>query len=337
MEIGITTFAELLSADDGQPAPTPGQRLREVVTEAVVAEQSGLDVFGIGEHYKPEFADSAPAIVLAAAAGQTSSIALTSAVTVLSTNDPVRVYQQFATLDLLSSGRAEIIAGRGSATESFPLFGYDLADRDELFTEKLELLLALRSGEPVTWSGKHRTALHNETMSPRTERKLPVWIGAGGSPESVIRAGLLGLPLVLAIVGGDPAQFAPLADLYRKALAEGGHDPQPIAVNAHGYVAESEERAVADFYPGYAASMTKLMRQRGGSGSMTPRQFEASRSSGGALLVGNPEQVADKISAWQAMLGLDRFLLHVNIAALPHDKVLNSIELLGKKVTPLVR
>ncbi len=328
MELGITTFAEVYGVD-GRAAPSYGQRLREVVDEAVVAEQAGLDVYGVGEHHRADFAASAPAVVLAAAAGKTSKIALTSAVTVLSSDDPVRVFQQYSTLDLVSSGRAEIIAGRGSFTESFPLFGYDLADYDELFVEKLQLLLALRSGEPVTWSGNHRAALHDQMVYPRPERELPIWIGVGGNPESVIRAGLLGLPLAIAIIGGQPARFAPLADLYRRALAEGGHDPQPIAVHAHGYINETEEQAVADYYPSYALAMTKLGRERGW-GPMTRDQFEALRSPAGSLLVGTPDQVADKIGAMRDTLGIDRFMLHVSVGTLPHEKVLNSIELLGK-------
>ncbi|MFH5211863.1 LLM class flavin-dependent oxidoreductase [Antrihabitans spumae] len=333
MELGITTFAEAY-AGNGSAAPTYGVRLRQVVEEAVVAEAAGLAVYGVGEHHRADFAASAPAVVLAAAAGKTSSIALTSAVTVLSSDDPVRVYQQFATLDLISSGRAEIIAGRGSFTESFPLFGYDLGDYDDLFVEKLQLLLELRSGNPVTWNGQFRAPLKDQMVYPRTERELPVWIGVGGNPESVIRAGLLGLPLAIAIIGGEPARFAPLADLYRRALAEGGHEPKPIAVHAHGYIAESEERAVEDFYPSYAMAMTKLGRERGW-GPMTRAQFDGLRSPHGSLLVGTPEQVADKISAMQTSLGIDRFMLHVSVGTMPHDQVLGSIELLGNKVAPL--
>lgn len=329
MELGITTFAELREAADA------GTRLRDVVEEAVVAEASGLAVYGIGEHHRPDFAASAPAVVLAAAAAKTSRIALTSAVTVLSSDDPVRVFQDFATLDLISDGRAEIIAGRGSFTESFPLFGYDLADYDELFVENLHLLLALRSGEPVTWSGHHRAPLRDQMVYPRPERELPVWIGVGGNPESVVRAGLLGLPLVIAIIGGEPARFAPLADLYRRALEQGGHPPLPIAVHAHGYIADTEEQAIADFYPSYAEAMTKLGRERGWS-PMTPDRFDAMRGPEGSLVLGNPEQVADKIAAMKSALGIDRFMLHISVGAMEHDDVLGSIEKLGSKVAPLL-
>lgn len=329
MELGITTFAELREAADA------GQRLRDVVEEAVVAETSGLAVYGIGEHHRPDFAASAPAVVLAAAATKTSEIALTSAVTVLSSDDPVRVFQDFATLDLISDGRAEIIAGRGSFTESFPLFGYDLADYDELFVENLHLLLALRSGEPVTWSGHHRAPLRDQMVYPRPERELPVWIGVGGNPESVVRAGLLGLPLVIAIIGGEPARFAPLADLYRRALEQGGHPPLPIAVHAHGYIADTEQQAVADFYPSYAEAMTKLGRERGWS-PMTRDRFDAMRGPEGSLVLGNPEQVADKIAAMQSTLGIERFMLHISVGAMEHDNVLGSIESLGSTVAPLL-
>lgn len=333
MELGITTFAELRESD-GKPLDA-GQRLRDVVEEAVVAEQAGLAVYGVGEHHRPDYAASAPAVVLSAAAARTSSIALTSAVTVLSSDDPVRVFQDFATLDLISEGRAEIIAGRGSFTESFPLFGYDLADYDELFAEKLQLLLALRSGEPVTWSGEHRAPLRDQMVYPRPERELPVWIGVGGNPQSVVRAGLLGLPLVIAIIGGEPARFAPLADLYRRALEQGGHPPLPIAVHAHGYIADSEERAVADFYPSYAAGMTKTGRERGW-GPMTREKFDVLRGPEGSLLVGTPEQVAAKITAMESSLGIDRFMLHISVGTMEHDNVLSSIEMLGGKVAPLV-
>ena len=329
MELGITTFAELREAADA------GQRLRDVVEEAVVAETSGLAVYGIGEHHRPDFAASAPAVVLAAAATKTSEIALTSAVTVLSSDDPVRVFQDFATLDLISDGRAEIIAGRGSFTESFPLFGYDLADYDELFVENLHLLLALRSGEPVTWSGHHRAPLRDQMVYPRPERELPVWIGVGGNPESVVRAGLLGLPLVIAIIGGEPARFAPLADLYRRALEQGGHPQLPIAVHAHGYIADTEQQAVADFYPSYAEAMTKLGRERGWS-PMTRDRFDAMRGPEGSLVLGNPEQVADKIAAMQSTLGIERFMLHISVGAMEHDNVLGSIESLGSTVAPLL-
>ncbi|MET9215265.1 MULTISPECIES: LLM class flavin-dependent oxidoreductase [unclassified Nocardia] len=336
MELGLTTFAELYPTGD-RPAPTAAERLRQVVDEAVATEAAGLDVYGVGEHHRKDFAASSPAVVLAAAAARTERIQLTSAVTVLSSDDPVRVYQDFATLDGLSNGRAELMAGRGSFTESFPLFGYDLADYDDLFEEKLALLLRLRADEPVTWSGRFRAPLRDATVYPRTDdRPLPVWIAVGGSPESVIRAGLLGLPLAIAIIGGQPARFKPLVELYHRALAEGGHEKQPVAVHAHGYVADSDEQAVADFYAPYALAMSTIGRERGW-GPMTREQFDALRSQSGSLFVGTPDYVAGKIAEVRDTLGLDRFMLHTSVGTLPPKQVLHSIDLLGTKVAPQVR
>ncbi|MEV0333658.1 Atu2307/SP_0267 family LLM class monooxygenase [Nocardia sp. NPDC050717] len=333
MELGLTTFAELYPTGD-RPAPTAAERLRQVVDEAVATEAAGLDVYGVGEHHREDFAASAPAVVLAAAAARTERIQLTSAVTVLSSADPVRVYQDFATLDGLSNGRAELMVGRGSFTESFPLFGYDLADYDALFEEKLALLLRLRADDPVTWSGRFRPALREATVYPRTEdRPLPVWIAVGGSPESVIRAGLLGLPLALAIIGGQPARFKPLVELYHRALAEGGHDKQPVAVHAHGYVADTDEQAVADFYAPYALAMSTIGRERGW-GPMTREQFDALRSQSGSLFVGTPDYVGGKIADIRDTLGLDRFMLHTSVGTLPPEQVLHSIDLLGTKIAP---
>ncbi|TJZ76603.1 LLM class flavin-dependent oxidoreductase [Rhodococcus oryzae] len=332
MELGVTTFAEV----DTDGGVSPRERLRNLLEEVELAEQVGLDVYGVGEHHRADFVASAPAVVLAAAAARTSDIRLTSAVTVLSSDDPVRVFEEFATLDLISGGRAEVMAGRGSFTESFPLFGYDLADYDELFVEKLGLLLAIRDSETVTWSGNHRAPLDRQSVYPRPERPLPIWVGVGGNPESVARAGLLGLPMALAIIGGGPARFAPLADLHRRAVAEGGHDPQPIAVHAHGYIADSEEQAAAEFYPSYAAAMTALGRERGWA-PMNPQSFDGLRGPGGSLVLGNPEQVAEKILDMRDTLGIERFMLHPSVGPLPHDKVMRTIELLGTKVAPLVR
>ncbi|MFG1785277.1 LLM class flavin-dependent oxidoreductase [Rhodococcus oryzae] len=332
MELGLTTFAEV-GTDGGV---SPRERLRNLLEEVELAEQVGLDVYGVGEHHRADFVASAPAVVLAAAAARTSDIRLTSAVTVLSSDDPVRVFEEFATLDLISGGRAEVMAGRGSFTESFPLFGYDLADYDELFVEKLGLLLAIRDSETVTWSGNHRAPLDRQSVYPRPERPLPIWVGVGGNPESVARAGLLGLPMALAIIGGGPARFAPLADLHRRAVAEGGHDPQPIAVHAHGYIADSEEQAAAEFYPSYAAAMTELGRERGWA-PMNPQSFDGLRGPGGSLVLGNPEQVAEKIVDMRETLGIERFMLHPSVGPLPHDKVMRTIELLGTKVAPLIR
>ncbi|MGV9678287.1 LLM class flavin-dependent oxidoreductase [Nocardia sp. NPDC003482] len=335
MELGLTTFAERHAVGD-RPAPSAGERLREVVEEAVTTERAGLDVYGVGEHHRADFAASAPAVVLSAIAGRTERIRLTSAVSVLSSDDPVRLYQQFATLDLISNGRAELMAGRGSFTESFPLFGQDLGDYDELFAEKLDLLLRVRGDEPVTWSGRFRPALTDTVVYPRTDRPLPIWIAVGGSPESVARAGLLGLPLAIAIIGGQPARFRPLVDLYHRALEQGGHEPQPVAVHAHGYVADSEAEAVADFYEPYATAMSGLGRERGW-GPMTRAQFDALRSPAGSLFLGAPDQVAEKIADIRDTLGLDRFMLHPSVGTLPHEKILHGIELLGEKVAPQVR
>ena len=331
MELGITTFAETYPDKATGRTVSHGERLRDVLEEVEVAEQAGLAVYGIGEHHRADFAASAPAVVLAAAAARTSTIKLTSAVTVLSSDDPVRVFQDFATLDLISNGRAEVIAGRGSFTESFPLFGYDLEDYDELFAEKLDLLLALRDSEKVTWQGRHRPALVDQAVYPRPEHgPLPVWVGVGGNPQSVVRAGLLGLPMALAIIGGQPRRFAPLADLHRQAVAQAGLAPLPIAVHAHGYIGSA-----ADYYPSYATAMTQLGRERGW-GAMTTHQFEAMAGPEGSLVLGNPEQVAAKILDMKATLGIERFLLHISVGTLPHKDVLRSIELLGTEVAPLV-
>jgi probable LLM family oxidoreductase len=335
MELGITTFAESYPLD-GRPTGH-GERLRQVLEEVELAEQVGLDIYGVGEHHRADFAASAPTIVLATAAGRTSKIKLTSAVTVLSSADPVRVFEEFATLDLLSSGRAEIIAGRGSFIESFPLFGYSLEDYDELFSEKLDLLVELARNERVTWSGKHRAGLHDQAVYPRPERDLPIWVGVGGNPESIIRAAGYGLPVALAIIGGQPARFAPLADLHRKALVQGGFDPgsAPLAVHAHGYVASTAEQAASEYYPSYARAMTLLGRERGW-GPMTRDAFDGMRSADGSLVLGDPEQVAEKIVGIQQALGIDRFMLHISVGTLPHAAVLKSIELLGTQVAPLV-
>jgi probable LLM family oxidoreductase len=278
-------------------------------------------------------------VVLAAAAERTSRIRLTSAVSVLSSDDPVRVFQDFATLDLLSGGRAEIMAGRGSFIESFPLFGYDLDDYDELFAEKLDLLLAIRASERVTWSGKHRAPLSGLAVYPRPlQDPLPVWIAVGGTPQSVVRAGVLGLPLALAIIGGEPARFAPLAQLYREAARRAGHDPARLAmsINSHGYVAETSQRAADEFFPSYAEVMTRIGRERGWPPT-TRQQFDALRAPRGALLVGSPQEVIDKILYEHELFGLQRFLLQLSVGPMPHDRVMRAIELLGTEVAPAVR
>ncbi|MDQ1910414.1 LLM class flavin-dependent oxidoreductase [Paenibacillus sp. GD4] len=339
MEIGISTFVETTPDERTGEVISHAQRLREVVEEIVLADRVGLDVYGVGEHHRKDYAASSPAVVLAAAASQTERIRLTSAVTVLSSADPVRVFQDFATLDGISNGRAEIMAGRGSFIESFPLFGYDLNDYDELFEEKLELLLKLRESEKVTWKGGHRPAFQELGVYPRpVQNPLPVWVGSGGNTESVIRAGLLGLPLVLAIIGGSPRQFAPLVQLYKKAAAHAGHDASklPVASHSHGFVGEDTEAAADKFFPSTQASMNVIGRERGW-GHYDRAQFDAARSLEGALYVGNPETVARKIIYLRKEVGITRFLLHVPLGTMPHEDVMRAIELLGTEVAPRVR
>lgn len=339
MELGITTFAETTPDPATGQVRGHGERLRQVIEEAELCDAVGLDVYGVGEHHRPDFASSAPAVVLAAVAARTKRIRLAPAVVILSSDDPVRVFQQFATLDLLSSGRAELLVGRGSFIESFPLFGYDLADYDELFAEKLDLLLAIRDGERVTWSGKFRSPLVNQAIYPRPEQDpFPIWVGVGGSPESMVRAGLRGLPVALAIIGGIPDRFAVLGDIYRRSLTEAGFDPAtvPLAVHAHGYLAANNDQAAEEFYPSYALVMTQLGRERGWS-PMTRIQFDGMRGPTGSLVLGDPETVAKKIVRWAEVLGIVRFMLHISVGTMPHDRVLNSIELFGKEVAPLVR
>jgi len=339
VELGITTFAETYPDPDTGETVSHGERLRRVIEEAKLAEEVGLDVYGIGEHHRPDFASSAPAVVLAAIAGVTERIRLSPAVSILSSDDPVRVYQQYATVDLVSSGRAELMVGRGSFIESFPLFGYSLADYDDLFAEKLDLLLAIRDNEKVTWSGRFRPPLEGQGIYPRAEQQpLPVWVAVGGTPASIVRAATRGLPVALAIIGGDPARFSVLADLHRKTLAESGHDPAaaPLAVHAHGYIADSTERAVEEYYPSYAIAMSQLGMERGW-GPMSHTQFDSLRSPNGSLVLGDPETVARKILRYRELLGVERFMLHISVGTLPHDQVLRSIELLGTEVSRMVR
>jgi probable LLM family oxidoreductase len=333
MELGLYTFADV------GPEIDPARRLRNLLEEIELADQVGLDVFGVGEHHRPDYAVSAPAVVLAAAAERTRNVRLTSAVTVLSSDDPVRVFQDFATLDLLSGGRAEIMAGRGSFIESFPLFGYDLGDYDELFAEKLELLLELRESERVTWSGRHRAPLEDAGVYPRpVQDPLPVWIAVGGTPHSVVRAALLGLPLAIAIIGGQPERFAPLARLYREAARGAGHDPArlPISINSHTYVAERPQQASDEYFPTYAAMMNRIGRERGWA-PMSRGQFEAGRSPRGALVVGSPEEVVDKILFQHELFGHRRFMAQISVGTMPHAKVMRAIELFGTEVAPVVR
>ncbi len=338
MELGLTTFAETIPSSGERLAVSEGERLRQVVEEAVLAEEVGLDIYAVGEHHRPDFAASAPSVVLATIAGRTSRIRLAPAVTVLSSDDPVRVFQQFATLDQLSSGRAELLVGRGSFIESFPLFGYSLNDYEELFVEKLDLLLQIRDNERVTWSGKFRPPLEDQGVYPRPfQDPLPVWIGVGGTPRSAVRAGIKGLPMAIAIIGGSPDRFRLFTDLHRRGLAEGGFSPDdvPLAVHAHGHIAPTAEQAAEEFYPSYAAAMSRIGRERGW-GPMTRDQFDAMRAPEGSLLVGNPEQVAEKISRWGEMLDLSRFMLHVSVGTMEHSHVMRSIELLGTEVASLV-
>jgi probable LLM family oxidoreductase len=336
VEIGVYTFADV-RGEDGTPTRSTEQRVAELLEEAELAEQVGLDVFGVGEHHRPDFAVSAPAVVLAAIAARTSRIRLTSAVSVISSDDPVRVFEEFATLDLVSGGRAEIMVGRGSFIESFPLFGYDLADYDALFEEKLGLLLALRESEQIQWEGRYRAPLDGQGVYPRpVQEPLPVWVAVGGTPESAARAGRLGLPMALAIIGGEPERFRPFAELHRAAAREAGHDRPRLSINSHAYVADSPEQAGAEFFPAYAAMMNAIGRERRWSG-IGRDEFDRLRSPRGALVVGSPEQVVEKILFEHDVFGHDRFLLQTSVGSLPHERALRSIELLGTEVAPAVR
>ncbi len=335
MEIGIDSFA----AVPANSTISNAQAINELLERIELADQVGLDIFGIGEHHRKEFLDSAPSMILAAAASRTKNIRLTSAVTVLSAADPVRVFQNFATLDLISNGRAEIVAGRGSFIEAFPLFGYNLNDYDELFAEKLDLLLQIQQNETVNWSGQFRPALKNQAIYPRPlQEKLPVWLGVGGTPASFVRAGELGLPLMVAVIGGETYRFRPLIDLYKEAWAEAGHDPKLRKVGLHslGYVASTKEEAIADYYPGYAEMFTKIGKERGFA-PVTRERFDAQNGKLGALLVGDPAEVAEKIVRHSESLGgISRFTFQMD-AGLTHKKLMNAIELIGTRVSPLVK
>jgi probable LLM family oxidoreductase len=339
MELGIYTFGELTPDPTTGRTITPEQRLRDLLEEIELADELGLDVFGVGEHHRPDFVVSAPGVVLGAAAVRTRRIRLTSAVNVISSDDPVRVFQQFATVDLLSRGRAEIMAGRGSFIESFPLFGYDLNDYDELFAEKLELLLAIRAAERVTWAGRHRAPLDGRGVYPRpAQDELPIWVAVGGTPESAIRAGALGLPMALGIIGGMPERFAPFAELHRRAAVEAGHDPArlPLSINSHGYVAETSKQAADEAFPPFAQMMNKIGQERGWR-PMTRQDFAASLTRRGANFVGSPQDVIEKILFQHEIFRHQRFLLQITVGAMPHDKVMRSIELFATKVAPVVR
>jgi probable LLM family oxidoreductase len=337
MELGIYTFAEMTADPATGRTVSPQERLRNLIEEIELADQVGLDVFGIGEHHRPEFAVSAPAVVLAGAATRTERIRLTSAVSVLSSDDPVRVFQDFATLDLLSGGRAEIMAGRGSFIESFPLFGYDLDSYDELFAEKLEALLAVRDSERVTWRGRLRAPIEDLGVYPRpVQDPLPVWVAVGGNPQSAVRAGVLGLPMALAIIGGLPERFAPFAELHRRAATEAGHGVLPLSINSHGFIADDPRKAADTAFVAFKAIMDQLGRERGWP-PMTREQFEASRTLRGANFVGDAEEVAEKILFQHEIFGHDRFMIQFSVGSLPHADLLRSIELYGTEVAPMVR
>lgn len=338
-EIGIYSFAELTPDPRTGQRLSPAERIRNLLEEIELADQVGLDVYGLGEHHREEYVSSAPEVILGAAAARTKNIRLSSAVTVLSSDDPVRVFQRFATLDLISGGRAEIIAGRGSFIESFPLFGYDLHDYDALFSEKLDLLLKLNEGERITWQGQHRPAINNLGIYPRpVQDKLPVWVGVGGTPESVVRAASRGLPMALAIIGGMPERFAPFAQLYRQAAQDAGHNPAtlPISINSHGFIADTRAQAIDDSFAPVKLVMDRLGRERGWP-PMHRSHYEASATLRGANFVGSPEDVIEKILFQHELFGHQRFLLQLSVGSMPHDKLLRAIELLGTKVAPVVR
>lgn len=334
MQVGIDSFA---AWDDSGSSSSPSERLRKLVEQIEYADKIGLDLFGIGEHHRKEFLDSAPTVILGAAAARTNRIRLTSAVTVLSAYDPVRLFQEFATLDLLSQGRAEMVVGRGSFVEAFPLFGLELEDYDSLFAEKLDLLLRIRDNEHVHWSGNYRPALNGQGIYPRPlQQPLPIWIGVGGTPESFVRAGQLGLPLMVAIIGGETHRFKPLVDIYWKAGREAGYSDNQLKVGVHslGYVAETTKQAADDFFPGYARTMTEIGKERGWP-RMTRDHFEDQMGPQGALLIGDPEEVVRKIIRHsKALGGISRITFMMNPGSLPHEKLMRATELIGKQVAP---
>lgn len=339
MEIGIDSFASNEFYDAEDTAANRSKSLAQLLERIEYADKVGLDTFGIGEHYRKEFLDSAPTIILAAAAARTQNIRLSSAVTVLSASDPVRVFQNFSTLDLISQGRAEMVVGRGSFTESFPLFGFNLHDYDALFSEKLDLLLTIREHEVITWSGQFRPALDNQAIYPRPyQTQLPIWLGVGGTPASFARAGVLGLPLMVAVIGGETHRFRPLVDLYRQAGAKAGHPPEQLKVGLHslGYVADSTDEAIENYYPGYAETFTRIGKERGWP-PVSRARFDAQNGATGALLVGSPQEVAEKILRHSAALGgISRFTFQMDNAGLSHEQLLRSIELIGKEVSPAI-
>jgi len=339
MEIGIYTFGEMTVDPSSGIRITARERIRNLMEEIELADKVGLDIFAIGEHHRPDFAVSSPQIILAAAAERTTNIKLSSAVTVLSSDDPVRVFQDFSTVDLLSNGRAEIMAGRGSFIESFPLFGYDLEDYDELFSEKLELLIKLNESEHITWKGKFRPSIPNLGVYPRPfQDKIPIWVAVGGTPESVVRAATLQLPMLIAIIGGLPERFVPLTDLYRRAANDAGLDPAnlPIGIGSHGFIADDSQKAADDFYPPFADVMTRIGRERGWP-PMNRAQYDMMCTPKGALFVGSPQQVIDKILYQYELFHHSRFLLQMSVGTMPHKKMLRAIELYGTIVAPAIR
>ena len=339
MELGLYTFADMQPEQVAGKGVNAQQRIKELMEEIELADQAGLDVFGVGEHHRPDYAISSPAVILGAAAMKTKNIKLTSAVTVLSSDDPVRVFQDFSTVDHLSGGRAEIMAGRGSFIESFPLFGYNLDDYDELFEEKLSLLLELNKKEKINWKGKHRKAIENRGVYPRPlQPSIPIWVAAGGTPASAIRAANLKLPLALAIIGGTPEQFVPFVKLYRDAAAKAGQDMSKLqlGINSHVYLSEDSQKAGDEFYPSYATMMNRIGQERGWS-PLSRQQFDHSRSAKGALVVGSPQEVIDKILYEHELFGNTRFLAQMSVGYMPHKKIMHSIELFGSKVVPVVR
>ena len=338
MEIGVDSFAAMFT--DRSQSVNDADAMAQLLERIEHADRMGLDVFGIGEHHRKGFLDSAPTLILAAAAARTKRIRLTSAVTVLSAADPVRVFQNFATLDLISGGRAEMVVGRGSSIEAFPLFGFDLQDYDELFAEKLDLLLNIRANEFVTWKGNFRPAINNLPVYPRPlQNPFPIWQGVGGTPESFVRAGTLGLPLMVAIIGGETRHFRPLVDLYREAGKRAGFKPDELKVGLHslGYVADTTEQAIEEFYPGYAAAMTKVGKERGWP-PVTKSRFDAQIGAEGALIVGSPEHVAEKILHHaEALGGISRLTFQMDSAELPHEKLMHAIELIGTRLKPIIQ
>jgi probable LLM family oxidoreductase len=339
MEIGVDSFAAAVPDPVTRVTPTGVERIQNLLEEIEMADQVGLDAFGLGEHHRPEYLDSAPAVILAAAAARTSRIRLASAVTVLSAADPVRVFQEFATLDLISKGRAEMVVGRGSFIESFPLFGLEMKDYDSLFAEKLDLLLTIREQTEVHWSGKHRAALTGQGVYPRPlQEKIPIWLGVGGTPQSFARAGTLGLPLMIAIIGGEPHRFRPMVDLYREYGRRAGFEPEALKVGIHalGYCAATDQQAADDFFPGYAEAFTKIGRERGWP-AVTRPHFDALLTKTGALAVGSPETVAEKVRHYDEVLGgIARFDFQMSVAALPHGKLMEAMRLIGEKVKGMV-